>query len=128
MAYEVTYSAGADCVSASIDGIVDLIVAQQYAQEIIRQLSEHNCLRLLNDMRRASIRMSTVDLYELPAWIEEAGVNRSCRRRWSLRGTSATTGSTRRFLAITATCWRCSRIRASPASSGTKPEPASGSP
>lgn len=80
MAYEVTYSANADCVCARIEGIVDLIVVQQYAQEIIRQLSAHKCLRLLNDMRQTSIRLSTVDLYELPAWIEEAGVDRSCRR------------------------------------------------
>jgi hypothetical protein len=48
--------------------------------EIIKQLSAHNCLRLLNDMRQASLRLSTVDLYELPAWIEEAGVNRACKR------------------------------------------------
>lgn len=84
MAYEVTYNPDEDCVCARIEGGVDLAMAQQYAKEIIRQLSAHHCLRLLNDMRAASLEMSTVDIYDLPAWIEErleeAGVSRFCKR------------------------------------------------
>jgi hypothetical protein len=63
---------------------VDLDTAHRYAQEIIEQLSAHNCLRFLNDMRQASIQLSTLDIYDLPAWIEgvmqEAGVSRACKR------------------------------------------------
>ncbi len=84
MAYEVVYSPEEDCVQARIEGAVDLATAQRYAREIIKQLQAHNCLRLLNDMRQASIKLSTMDLYDLPAWIEErleeAGVSRSCKR------------------------------------------------
>jgi site-specific recombinase XerD len=84
MAYEVTYNPEEDCVHARIEGGVDLATAQRYAREIIKQLRAHNCLRLLNDMRKASIKLSTMDLYDLPAWIEErieeAGVSRSCKR------------------------------------------------
>lgn len=84
MAYEVVNNPGEDCVHASIEGSVDLAMAQRYAQEIISQLRAHGCLRLRNDMRKASIRLSTGDLYDLPAWIEErleeAGVSRSCKR------------------------------------------------
>lgn len=84
MAYRVTYYPDRDCVCASIEGAVDLALAQRYAQEIIAQLRDHRCLRLLNDMRQASLKLSTIDLYELPAWIEErieeAGVSRSCKR------------------------------------------------
>jgi hypothetical protein len=84
MAYKVSYNPDEDCVHASIEGHVDLALAQQYAKEIIKQLRAHHCLRLRNDMRRASIKLSTMDLYELPAWIEErleeAGVSRSCKR------------------------------------------------
>ena len=84
MAYKVIYDADEDCVHASIEGGVDLATVQQYAREIIRHLRAHQCLRLLNDMRRASIGLSTMDLYELPAWIEErmeeAGVSRACKR------------------------------------------------
>jgi hypothetical protein len=84
MAYEVIYDPNKDCVYARIEGDVDLAMAHRYAREIIKQLSAHRCLRLLNDMRHASIQLSTVDIYDLPAWIEEAareaGVSRACRR------------------------------------------------
>jgi hypothetical protein len=84
MAYKVIYNPDEDCVHASIEGRVDLALAQQYAREIIQQLRAHRCLRLRNDMRKASLKLSTIDLYDLPAWIEErleeAGVSRSCKR------------------------------------------------
>ncbi len=80
MAYKVTYNADEDCVHARIEGAVDLAMAHRYAREVIKQLSAHHCLRLLNDMRQASVHLSTVDIYELPAWIDERGVNRACKR------------------------------------------------
>jgi hypothetical protein len=83
MAYKVTYNPDEEYVHASIEGDVDLALAQRYAKAIIKQLRGHNC-RLLNDMRQASIKLSTADIYELPAWIEEAcekaGVNHFCKR------------------------------------------------
>ncbi len=84
MAYKVTYNPDEDCVHTSIEGAVDLALAQRYAREIIQQVRTHNCLRLLNDMRQASVKLSTMDIYDLPAWIEErleeAGVSRYVRR------------------------------------------------
>jgi hypothetical protein len=83
MAYKVIYNPDEDCVHASIEGDVDLALAQRYAKAIIKQLRGHHC-RLLNDMRQASIKLSTADIYDLPAWIEEAceeaGVNHFCKR------------------------------------------------
>lgn len=84
MAYKVTYNADEKCVYASIEGPVDLATAQRYAQEIVKQMRTRHCPRLRNDMRRASLKLSTMDLYDLPAWIEErmeeAGISRSCKR------------------------------------------------
>ena len=84
MTYQVIHNADEDCVQAGIEGVVDLAAAHWYAREIIKQLSAHHCLRLLNDMRQASIRLSTGDLYDLPAWIEEAleeaSVDRAVKR------------------------------------------------
>jgi hypothetical protein len=84
MAYKVTYNPDENCVHASIEGEVDLALAQRYAQEIIKQLRAHHRPRVLNDMRKASIKLSTADIYDLPAWIEEAceeaGVNRFSKR------------------------------------------------
>lgn len=84
MAYEVIYNPDENCVHAHIEGAVDLAMAQRYAQEIIKHLRTRDCPRLLNDMRQASLQLSTMDLYELPAWIEEAceaaGVNRACKK------------------------------------------------
>jgi len=69
---EVFCNPDEDCVYARIEGDVDLAMAQRYAKEIIEQLRTHDCSRLLNDMRKASIKLSTMDIYDLPAWIEEA--------------------------------------------------------
>jgi hypothetical protein len=80
MAYEVVYNPDENCVHGYIEGKVDLEMVQQYGRVIIEQLSAHNCLRFLNDMRNASITLSTMDIYDLPAWIEEAGLNRMCKR------------------------------------------------
>jgi hypothetical protein len=84
VSYEVVYNADENCVSARIEGVVDLDAAHEYAREIIKHLSAHRSTCLLNDMRQASIRLSTIDIYDLPAWIEEAaeeaGVSRACRR------------------------------------------------
>jgi hypothetical protein len=84
MAYKVTYNPNEECVHASIEGDVDLALAQRYAKEIIKQLRGHNNCRLLNDMRQASLKLSTADIYDLPAWIEEAceeaGLDHFCKR------------------------------------------------
>jgi hypothetical protein len=80
MAYEVIYDPDEDCVLGRIEGQVDLALVHDYTKEIIQQLRAHHCLRFLNDMRQASVTLSTVDIYDLPAWIEEAGMDRSCRR------------------------------------------------
>ena len=102
MAYEVIYDPDEDCVLGRIEGQVDLALVHEYGKEIIRQLRAHHCLRFLNDMRQASGTLSTVDIYDLPAWIEEAGMDRSCKRRCSWRGTSTTMRSLRRSPATTA--------------------------
>ncbi len=80
MAFKVIYDPDEHCVHATIWREIDLALAHEYVREIIEQLNAHNCLRLLNDMRRASVRLSTIDIYELPAWVEEAGMKRFCKR------------------------------------------------
>lgn len=80
MAYRVRYRGDEHFVDAAIGGEVDLLRVHRYAREIIAQLSAHHCLRLLNDMRKASVKIPTVDIYDLPAWIEDAGMDRRCKR------------------------------------------------
>jgi hypothetical protein len=80
MAYEVIYDPQEDCVHGHIEGQVDLALVHEYGKEIIKQLRAHHCLCFLNDMRQAWGRLSTVEIYDLPAWIEEAGMDRSCKR------------------------------------------------
>jgi hypothetical protein len=81
MPYKVIYNADEDYVHATIQGKVDLALVHRYSREIIKQLNTHHCLRVLNDMRKASPELATLDIYELPAWLEEeAGIRRSCKR------------------------------------------------
>jgi len=80
MPYEVRYDAKSDCVCGCVEGDIDKETAEAYAVDIVKVLREHNCLRFLNDMRKASLRLSTMELYELPIFIEEIGFDRLCRR------------------------------------------------
>jgi hypothetical protein len=80
MTYQVIYDPQEDYVHARIEGALDLAFVHQYTREIIEQLRTYHCLRFLNDMRQASVTLSTVEIYDLPAWIEEAGMDRSCKR------------------------------------------------
>lgn len=90
MVCEVVYHPEEDYVHARIQGGVDLALVYRYSREIIEQLRLHNCLRVLNDMRKASSKLSIIDIYELPAWIEEeaerAGIPRSCKRALLVSG------------------------------------------
>jgi hypothetical protein len=84
MGCKVIYRPDEDYVHAMMKGEVDLAMVHRYTGEIIEQLNAHHCRRLLNDLRKASPKLSTLDIYELPAWIEEeaerAGIDRYCKR------------------------------------------------
>lgn len=80
MRYSVQYDSKNDCVFASVEGDVEMEALEQFAEEVVKQASEHNCRRLVNDLRKAKVKLSTLELYDLPHFIENAGLDRLCKR------------------------------------------------
>ena len=80
MPYEIEYDATNDCMMCRMTGKVDLHLAQAFAVELIAQMTEHNCCCLLNDFREAEIAFSTLDLYEAPKLLLQAGVGLTIKR------------------------------------------------
>ncbi|MHC4624374.1 MAG: hypothetical protein ACYS4W_10795 [Planctomycetota bacterium] len=53
---------------------------KEYAKEIIGTASKHNCKRFLNDMREAQLDLSTIEIYEIPGFLDAAGLDRTSKR------------------------------------------------
>ena len=80
MSYNVYYDSERDCVFASMEGDIDINEVKEFAQEVVKQTTAHDCRRLLNDLRKANFKLSTIEIYDLPTYISDAGLNRLCKR------------------------------------------------
>ncbi|MHC4243534.1 MAG: hypothetical protein ACYS3N_16910 [Planctomycetota bacterium] len=80
MSYNVYYDSERDCVFASMEGDIDIKQAKEFAHEATKLISAHNCRRLLNDLRKANMKLSTIEIYDLPTYISDAGLDRLCKR------------------------------------------------
>jgi hypothetical protein len=80
MPFSVRYDPESDCVFASIEGEIDLQTAKEFGEAVVEQTAAHNCRRLLNDLRKAKVKLSTLEIYDLPALIEKVGLDRRCKR------------------------------------------------
>jgi hypothetical protein len=63
-----------------MEGDIDIEKVKELAQEVVKQTSAHNCRRLLNDFRKANVKLSTIEIYDLPTYFSEAGLDRLCKR------------------------------------------------
>jgi hypothetical protein len=80
MPYEVRYDAKTDCVHSCFEGEIDKETVEAYAVDIVKVLREHNCMRSLNDMRKAKVELSTMEIYEFPIYLEGLEYERLCKR------------------------------------------------
>ncbi|MHC4728406.1 MAG: hypothetical protein ACYS17_14390 [Planctomycetota bacterium] len=80
MSFNVYYDSERDCVFVSIEGDFDIEQAKQLAQVAVKQINTHNCKRLINDLRRANLKFSTIEIYELPTYLLNAGLDQLCKR------------------------------------------------
>ena len=66
MPHAIIYNPQTKTIESTVSGNVTLDVLQQVFTEQARLSAEHNCDLMLNDYRSAKIKLSTVDIYELP--------------------------------------------------------------
>ncbi|MHC5060246.1 MAG: hypothetical protein ACYTFK_04075 [Planctomycetota bacterium] len=80
MPYTVRYDSACDCIFAAMEGDIDMEMLRKFGKEIKTQQSEHDCKQILNDLQKAKIKLSTVQIYDLPKFIESIGLDRSTKR------------------------------------------------
>jgi hypothetical protein len=80
MPFDVRYDPEHDCIISRYSGDLDMKSFREYAAEMAKTASKHDCKCLINDMREAEIKWSTVDLYNLPNLLDSEGITRSWKR------------------------------------------------
>ena len=78
--FEVSYDKKRDCLVGSFTGTLDLKTIAQFAKAIAAAAQTHDCKRFLNDMRKAKVDFSTVELYRMPGVLDASGLDPSWRR------------------------------------------------
>lgn len=51
-----------------------------FASEVVALLDKHSCVRVLSDLREVDLRLSMIDLYNIPKLVTEAGVKQNVKR------------------------------------------------
>ncbi|MBN1913856.1 MAG: hypothetical protein JW788_05580 [Candidatus Omnitrophica bacterium] len=73
---------------ANFEGKLDHEVVKEFAKEIARVVSEHDCKRFLNDNSKVELDLSVIEIYELPGFLDTAGMDRSWKRALIVPGLS----------------------------------------
>ena len=80
MPYKIDYDPETDCIMASMEGNVDRDVLREFVTELARVSNTNKCYRILNDMRKARLKLGFLSLYNIPRMVKAAGLNLSSRR------------------------------------------------
>jgi hypothetical protein len=80
MPYSIRYDPECDCLFASMEGDIDMQTLTEFGKEVGKLISEHGCKRILNDVRKIKIKLSTLEIYNLPKFVESLGIDRSVKR------------------------------------------------
>lgn len=80
MPFSVRYDSNNKCLMASMEGEIDIKTIQEFAKEVVQKAKKHNCKKMLNDVRNINIKLSTVDIYSLPKYAYESGVDMVYKR------------------------------------------------
>jgi hypothetical protein len=80
MAFKVEFDSEMACVATSITGDLDKEVINAFFMEVGKVAGEHECTRVLSDLREATITAPLADIYEMAKAIEKKQVLKSFRR------------------------------------------------
>jgi len=80
MKYELKYDEEKDLITGQIHGEFDSSVVSKMGSDLGEMIRKHNCFRLLNDLRDATITPETLDIYAMPRAVEKTGEAVRCRR------------------------------------------------
>ena len=71
MPHTVTYNSDTHTVETIVEGDVTLSILREIFNDQARMTRLHSCSKMLNDYRAATLRLSTMDIYDLPQIIAD---------------------------------------------------------
>ena len=80
MPYEIKYDADTECLICHMFEEFHASELPEFASEVVALLDKHSCVRILSDLREVDLRLSTIDLYNIPKLVAEAGVKHNVKR------------------------------------------------
>lgn len=80
MPYEIKYDEANDCVICRMSGELRIPELLDFGANAAALLKEHDCWRLLNDMREVKKLPSVVDIYNLPRLVGESEFPQQAKR------------------------------------------------
>ncbi len=66
MPYTVTFVPKENLIHIKLSGEINLLTVIDVATEVAHIAKEHKCFRILNDAREAKVRLSTLEIVQLP--------------------------------------------------------------
>ena len=80
MPYEIEYDPANSCMMCRLTGSIDQRLVMEFATALVPLMEEHDCVRVLNDLRGADLALSYFDLYKVPKVASLLNMNRLARR------------------------------------------------
>ena len=79
MVFDIHYDQEYNCIKGSYNGNINLEAIKEYAKEIKKTVSKHNCKHFFNDLRKANLDLSTMHIYNIPNLLIQLGIDHSWR-------------------------------------------------
>lgn len=85
MTYTLDYDTERHIITGKMWGNIDASVVKQMAADLLPLMQMHNCYRVLNDLRYASISSETIQIYNMPRSVASVKVPAKTKRALVLR-------------------------------------------
>jgi hypothetical protein len=75
MIFNLHYEQECDCIIGSFIGNMNLEALKEYAKEIKKTVMKNNCKHFINDLRRANLDLTSIDIFSIPSLLIKLGID-----------------------------------------------------
>ncbi len=76
MPFEIKYDSENDCMICKMIGKIDQQLINDFASNLSSLMEQHQCTRMINDIRDAEFALSNVEIYNIPKLVSQQVVFR----------------------------------------------------
>ena len=80
MSYKIGYNKEHEYIMIVVEDEFTLSTFKELAADVVKFTDRYNCKRILNDMRRANLTETTLDIYNMPKSASQAGIGNRLKR------------------------------------------------